>query len=200
MGGENHDLDWVISFPSFLIQKCLGEIFILWDLCIAFRPTFQKKKNLVLLRWKGISRCCAQKSCRWEQRQRVPASIALSQEERGDLKAAVRFSQISLDGLYNFNGGNDCFPMLIRYLLYLSWHFVCFSCTVSFVISFPCPFPTVTSLITLVSFSAASAHNTSHLAHKVIFKYGWKDDCYIRFTREKKQVSAVDGPWGANTG
>lgn len=45
VAGENWDLDWVISFPSFLIQKCLGEIFILWDLYVAFRPTLQKKKS-----------------------------------------------------------------------------------------------------------------------------------------------------------
>jgi len=45
VGGENWDLDRVLSFPSFLIQKCLGEIFIFCDLYVAFRPTFQKKKN-----------------------------------------------------------------------------------------------------------------------------------------------------------
>lgn len=167
----------------------LGGVFRPLGPLYCIQTNFPEEKNLVLLRWKGISRCCAQKSCLWEQRQKG------KQVERGNLKPTGVFSQFSLDSLYNFNGG-DCFPMLIRYLLqflpvrFLTLLTLCFICAVS---SPPAPLLSqyYTSLITLFSILAESANNALHLVHKVLFKYGWKDDRCIRFTREKKQVDTV---------
>lgn len=108
----------------------LGGVFRPLGPLYCIQTNFPEEKNLVLLRWKGISRCCAQKSSLWEQRQKG------KQVERGNLKPTGVFSQFSLDSLYNFNGG-DCFPMLIRYLLqflpvrFLTLLTLCFICAVS---------------------------------------------------------------------
>lgn len=93
MGGENWGLDFFTSFPSFWIRKCLGNIKFLWELYVSFTPTFQKKKILVLLGWKGMSRCCAQNSWFWEQRHRVPTSRKKGAEAHmGFLTAVLRWS------------------------------------------------------------------------------------------------------------
>lgn len=167
----NCNLDWVSSFPSFLIQKYLGEFFILWGLYASFIPTFQEKEIFFCSGERELVSAVPRRVVFGSRDKGFLQVIALSQVERGNLKPTggshrspwMAFTILTEDIV------SLCSDIYSSSFLYVSSYFVSAVLLLSF---FSCPFPILSFPINLFWFLVESANGTSNLVQKVLFECG----------------------------